>query len=86
MKNNLPKTARMLLLERSDPQQRSIEQIMLDLYQEHGSQRQAATVMGITSTAFNQWVYRLDLDLPRQNKMVSVEEFVRNASRTTGAN
>jgi hypothetical protein len=78
MINKRPKTARMLLLELSDPQKRSIEEIMRDLYQEYGSQRGAATVMGITSAAFSQWVYRLGLDMPVCDQTVSVEEFVRS--------
>jgi hypothetical protein len=80
MINKRPKTARMLLLELSDPQKRSIEEIMQDLYQEHGSQRGAATVMGITSAAFSQWVFRLGLDIQVCDQTVSVEEFVRSAS------
>lgn len=58
------KTARMLLLEAKDAKKRSIQEIMVDLYQERGSMRAAAEALNVTVTTFSDWVYRLNINLP----------------------
>jgi hypothetical protein len=64
MRRRRYKTDKMLLLEATDPQRRTVEQIMVDLYCTHGTQAGAAEAMGITRSAFSQWVYRLDVNFP----------------------
>lgn len=55
------KTFLMQLIERDHPGQ-SIEQILLNAYCEHGSEREAAQALGITQQSFNAWKFRLGLD------------------------
>ncbi len=64
MRRRRQKTDKMLLLEAIDPQRRSVEKIMVDLYCKYGTQAGAAEEMGITRSAFSQWVYRLGVDFP----------------------
>lgn len=68
------KTAKMLLLEATDPKKRTIEQIMIDLYVERGSGREAARAMGITNAAYSLWMYRLEVQLPTKSKVRSGEQ------------
>ena len=56
------KTPTMLLLEARDTEQRDVAQIMLDAYQQTGSDASAAQSIGITQQAFNIWKYRLGLE------------------------
>ncbi|MBC6962742.1 MAG: hypothetical protein DWB48_08440 [Nitrosomonas sp.] len=51
----------MQLIERDHPDQ-SIEQILLDAYAEHGTERAAAQALGITQQSFNAWKFRLGLE------------------------
>lgn len=53
----------MALIEAKDTQQRSIEAIMTDAYQRHGSMRAAAAELGISVALFSGWVYRLGIRL-----------------------
>ncbi len=55
------KTFLMQLIERDHPGQ-SIEQILLDAYYEHGTERAAAQALGITQQSFNAWKFRLGLE------------------------
>lgn len=56
------KTALMLLLEARDPEQRSIETILVEAFRKAGSQRKAAEMLNINPPLYNQWVYRLGLE------------------------
>lgn len=62
------KTARMLLLEATDKQQRSIEQILIDSYQRNGSMRAAAVELGISVALFSTWAYRLGIRLEMEKR------------------
>ncbi len=53
------KTLMMMLIERE--QGKSIEQLMLESFRQHGTERGAADAMGITQQSFNVWKYRLNL-------------------------
>jgi hypothetical protein len=55
------KTFLMQLIERDHPGQ-SIEQILLNAYCEHGTERAAAQALGITQQSFNAWKFRLGLE------------------------
>lgn len=59
MKRRQVKTLMMLLIERDHG--KSIEQLMLDAFRQHGTERSAADAMGITQQSFNVWKYRLGL-------------------------
>jgi hypothetical protein len=55
------KTFLMQLIERDYPG-KSIEDILLDAYNEHGTERAAAQALGITQQSFNAWKFRLGLE------------------------
>ena len=55
------KTPMMRFLEAVDPQQRSIQQIMLDAFRHTGTELAAARLMGVTQQSYNSWKYRLNL-------------------------
>lgn len=59
MKKRPFKTLMMLLIERD--QGKSIEQLMLEAFRQHGTERGAADAIGITQQSFNVWKYRLGL-------------------------
>lgn len=59
MKKRPLKTLMMLLIE--SERRRSIEQIMLEAFQQHGTERGASDAIGITQQTFNVWKYRLGL-------------------------
>ena len=39
-----------------------IEEIMVDAFKKHGTEREAAQTLGVTQQTFTQWKYRLGLD------------------------
>ncbi|MBZ0280752.1 MAG: hypothetical protein K8L97_08415 [Anaerolineae bacterium] len=55
------KTFLMQLVEHNYPG-KTIEQIMIDAYREHGTERAAAAALGITQQSFNAWKFRLGLE------------------------
>lgn len=55
------KTVLMLLVER-DHQNVSMEELMIQAFSKHGTERAAAQFLGITQQSFNAWKYRLGLD------------------------
>ncbi len=59
MKKRQFKTLMMMLIERD--QGKSIEQLMLEAFRQHGTERGAADEIGITQQSFNVWKYRLGL-------------------------
>lgn len=59
MKKRPFKTLMMMLIERD--QGKSIEQLMLEAFRQHGTERGAADAIGITQQSFNVWKYRLGL-------------------------
>lgn len=61
MSHRRVKTFLMQLIERDHPG-KSIEQILVDAYCEHGTERAAAQALGITQQSFNAWKFRLGLD------------------------
>ena len=60
MAQHMEKTVLMQLVEHQHAG-KSIEQILLDSYQHHGSERQAAKALGITQQVFNSWKFRLGI-------------------------
>jgi hypothetical protein len=56
------KTPTMRLLEVIDPEERKINEIMLDAYRKTGSEAKAAHLLDITQQAFNDWKYRLGIE------------------------
>jgi hypothetical protein len=56
------KTPTMRLLEVIDPEERKINEIMLDAYRKTGSEAKAAHLLDITQQAFNGWKYRLGIE------------------------
>ena len=61
MRRRRSKTFLMLLIERDHPG-RTIEQLMIDAYAEHGTERTAARALGVTQQSFNMWKFRLGLE------------------------
>jgi hypothetical protein len=59
MKRRQTKTLMMMLIERD--QGKSIEQLMVEAFRQHGTERGAADAIGITQQSFNVWKYRLGL-------------------------
>lgn len=55
------KTAKMLLLEATDPEKRTIQQIILSAYRHEHTQRRAARKLGISNTLLSTWIYRLNI-------------------------
>ncbi|MEQ8677142.1 MAG: hypothetical protein RLP44_08715 [Aggregatilineales bacterium] len=60
MSQREPKTFLMRLIEYDYPG-KTIEQIIIEAYREHGSERAAAAAMGITQQSFNAWKFRLGI-------------------------
>ena len=60
MKKRPLKTLLMQLIERDHG--KAVEQIMLQAFQQHGTEKEAANAIGITQQPFNAWKYRLGLD------------------------
>ena len=60
MERRKVKTLMMLLIERDHPGI-SIQQLMLDAFRQHGTERAAAQALGITQQSYNVWKYRLGL-------------------------
>jgi hypothetical protein len=54
------KTVLMRLIER-DHQNTTIDRLMLQAFEEFGTEREAAHALGITQQSFNVWKYRLGL-------------------------
>jgi hypothetical protein len=54
------KTYLMQLIEHNHG--RSIRDIMIDAYIEHGSERAAAKAIGVTQQSFNSWKFRLGIE------------------------
>lgn len=61
MSRRKPKTLLMLWIER-DHHGKAIDRLMVEAFQEHGSERRAAQALGITQQSFNHWKFRLGLD------------------------
>lgn len=59
MKKRPLKTFLMQLIERDHRQ--AVEQIMLQAFQQHGTEKEAADAIGITQQTFNVWKYGLGL-------------------------
>lgn len=55
------KTFLMQLIERDHPG-KSIEELMIDTYAKHGTERAAAQALGVTQQSFNTWKFRLDVE------------------------
>ena len=53
------KTLLMQLIERDHG--KNVEQLMLEAFQQHGTERGASHAIGITQQTFNVWKYRLGL-------------------------
>jgi hypothetical protein len=51
----------MRLVER-DHQNVPMEELMIQAFSKHGTERAAAQSLGITQQSFNAWKYRLELD------------------------
>lgn len=60
-RKRLDKTWLMQLVENRNNGQ-PIEQLMVERFHKHGSERRAAHSLGITQQAFNAWKYRLGLE------------------------
>jgi hypothetical protein len=73
MSKRREKTFLMLLIERDYPG-KSIQQIMLDAYRQHGTERAAARSLGITQQSFNAWKFRLRLEDELLNDAVPAEQ------------
>ena len=59
MKKRPLKTLLMQLIERDHG--KNVEQLMLEAFQQHGTERGASNDIGITQQTFNVWKYRLGL-------------------------
>ena len=59
MKKRPLKTLLMQLTERDHG--KNVEQLMLEAFQQHGTERGASNAIGITQQTFNVWKYRLGL-------------------------
>ena len=59
MKKRPLKTLLMQLIERDHG--KAIEQLMIETFQQHGTEKGASHSMGITQQTFNVWKYRLGL-------------------------
>ena len=59
MKKRPLKTLLMQLTERDHG--KKVEQLMLEAFQQHGTERGASNAIGITQQTFNVWKYRLGL-------------------------
>ena len=59
MKKRPLKTLLMQLTERDHG--KNVEQLMLEAFQQHGTERGASHAIGITQQTFNIWKYRLGL-------------------------
>lgn len=53
------KTLLMQLIERDHG--KNVEQLMLEAFQQHGTEKAASQAIGITQQTFNVWKYRLGL-------------------------
>ena len=59
MKKRPLKTLLMQLIERDHG--KNVEQLMLEAFRQHGTEREASHAIGITQQTFNVWKYRLGL-------------------------
>lgn len=59
MKKRPLKTFLMQLIERDHA--KTVEQLMLEAFQQYGTERGASNAIGITQQTFNVWKYRLGL-------------------------
>ena len=59
MKKRPLKTLLMQLIERDHG--KNVEQLMIEAFQQHGTERGASNAIGITQQTFNVWKYRLGL-------------------------
>ncbi|MFW5692559.1 MAG: hypothetical protein ACOCX3_04335 [Chloroflexota bacterium] len=61
MSRRRSKTFLMQLIERDHPG-KSIEELMICAYAEHGTERSAARALGVTQQSFNTWKFRLGIE------------------------
>jgi len=55
------KTFLMQLIKRDHPG-KTIEELMIDMYAKHGTERAAAQALGVTQQSFNTWKFRLGVE------------------------
>ncbi len=77
MKKRPLKTFLMQLIERDHG--KKVEQIMLEAFQQHGTERGASHAIGITQQTFNVWKYRLGLsDEIDSIRQISLESSIKS--------